>query len=128
MFLIIMSKQYRLLYNFNKTYPEHVFKLFDKNMFVGCVGCVDRDNYTKISMLFVEEQHQRRGHGTFLLNSILDFQKHRNYDILFVEPSIESVPFYYRNGFTTTRSLSLINKFRYKNGIGIDTYYKKIDK
>lgn len=116
----------KIVYNYNKNFGEHFYKMYNDTQFIGIIGCIDRKDYCQISNLLVKEEFRRNGYASYLLNNTINEQKNKGYNIMYVNSSKEAIEFYKKHGFDYTSSMSFIDKYIFK--LNKATFYKRLVK
>ena len=63
------------------------------------VGMIETYGTNRISLLFVDSEHQRKGIATAMMNKIADELKMKGYDTIVLNSSLHGLAFYKRFGF-----------------------------
>jgi ribosomal protein S18 acetylase RimI-like enzyme len=79
--------------------PEGCFILLNDSEKIGIITSISLDRIGWFGNLIVEEKHQRKGAGSFLVRHVIDYLSGKGVEVVGLYSYIDAVPFYEKLGF-----------------------------
>jgi len=79
----------------------HSVKLVDNNEIIGIGTAIFYANTSWLAHIIVDEKHRNKGHGTNILNYLVDYCKNSGYKTILLIASPKGYPLYKKFGFLT---------------------------